>query len=182
MFKLALVSLLVSSVGFAADDVENLLKLSPSGQKIVACGGEFSGGSELTQDRWEIRAVVLRNNGKWDIPFAEFGVGKVLSIVGYKRPNSQGVQGSILADEGTTVLLDRVGEKWTAPAPYGTYFTARGNYTGFFLAEEDERGGVQMVSGRLAKFGEDTRVLECTTDIEKLKVWLKRAVEFNPWR
>ena len=147
------------------------LTVLPSGESILACG--------TVSDSFA--AVVLKNSG--DLKLQSYPMfiaedGKIYALTGSQTITSKGVKGARMDYEGTNTLPNN-GENWCFPAPAGAFYSARGNYIGFFISATESAG----VSGQLAdiEWGSNPVTLKCTTNFDEMKSWVDAVFKFSPF-
>jgi hypothetical protein len=158
----------IVAVADGAKPAQTALAHDSKGAAILGCG--FAG--ELAA------AVVFREGGDLKLQDFELFLKKnhVTSIVGHRNLRASGVTVSQLDREGSTELASIPFENWSEPAPEGTFFTARGNYRGFFLFN----GGKSASLAYGTPDGTAVDGLTCTSDFAQLQAWVDAALAFRP--
>jgi hypothetical protein len=151
----------------------NPITVSPQGVEIVGCGLH-----RKTETEEDIHVLLRYQKAVWLPPFfapLSEDYGMMLHFHAEQRANGRGLSSTKLPNEGETELAAYGSEDWTHEAPAGTFFTARGNYKGIFLVESGDSAPKALV----ASWGKEAW-LECTSDIHKVKAWMKKAQAFMP--
>lgn len=151
---------------------------TPDGKSVIGCHyyKQFS-----KQKKYE--AVVYRSHFGLD-PDWSFSVheGAVLVLLGVDDvvTAGKGVVGKFLTIESGDTLSNRPGEDWTAAAPGGAFFSARGYYTGFFLSARPD-GPIEGTLAQSFDFIYDRVEMSCTDDEAILRKWIAQVAAYAPY-
>ena len=121
--------------------------------------------------------VVLRNTGEFDsMLFGDIHQhGKVLAVSGSRGNLGSAIESHLLMNEGTTSLAAYAGEDWTAQAPSETVFTARGNFSGFFLKNTETTATALLALG----VSKQDIALTCSSDAEEIAYKVKQILAYD---
>ena len=146
-----------------------------NGNSILGCF------NSTIDKKGEEKTLVMRNNGEFDEIMFTRNVNKnvVFAITGVKKTDEKGLSLNWLSEEGTNLLKNRGNEAWTFETSKDTFFTARGNFIGFFLQNSStDLAEAQLVLGLLKN-----RIinLNCTNDEKVMKNWIQEISKYKPY-
>ena len=160
------------ALSFAASALADVTPLTAN---ILACYSTKGKATDFDRSK----AIIFRAGGDFvtNGSISDFISGKVYVM----RFDAEGVNRSLSTNrmdfEGTTSLPENSGENWTAPAPAGTVFSARGNLIGVFLYND----GTGALKGKVAYRSPDDQMdlgaFDCTSDLATAINWFHSVAD-----